>query len=44
MSVDLPAGSYELLLDNFGTGSPARNGSETATVQVVESTGTCSAS
>lgn len=37
-------GAYELLLDNFGSGVAGRNGAETATVQIVESTGTCPAS
>ncbi len=41
MTVNLTAGSYELLLDDFGVGSGVvRNASsETATVQVVESSG-----
>jgi len=36
MGVDLPAGSYELLLDYFGGGAKGSS-SETATVQVVQS-------
>ncbi len=39
-SVNLTPGSYELLLDDFGAGGGVRNASsETATVQVVESSG-----
>jgi hypothetical protein len=41
LSANLPAGAYELLLQNFGGG---RSSSETATAQIVESTGDCPAS
>jgi len=43
MSADLPAGSYELLLDYFGGGAGASS-SETATLEIVQSTGSCAAS
>jgi hypothetical protein len=45
MSANLPAGSYELLLNDFGAGGGSRAGdsSETASVQIVQSTG-CTAS
>ncbi len=40
MSVNLAAGSYELLLDDFGAGGGVKNASsETATAQIVQSTG-----
>jgi hypothetical protein len=45
MSANLPAGSYELLLNDFGAGGGSRGAgsSETASVQIVQSTG-CTAS
>jgi hypothetical protein len=43
LSADLPAGSYDLLLNYFG-GGPRGSNSETATVEIVQSTGSCSPS
>ncbi len=39
LSASLPAGSYELLLNNFGSGTRGGTTPETATVQIVLSTG-----
>ena len=40
IQVSLPAGSYELLLDDFGAGGGVKGASsETATVRIVQSTG-----
>jgi hypothetical protein len=43
LSGNLPAGSYELLLNNFGSGKRGGTSAETATVQVTQSVG-CAAS